>query len=516
MSETINGYTLLEPLQNKNAGFSRWTFAQKEDEVFFIKEFMDPIYPTDSNLSETIKKQRISGCQKYESHKKKLYHAVNRASDGNLIEIVEFFRMGSHYYTVTPKVKTAPISMERLKNGPLPDRLLLCLTAAHALMKLHEEHIVHADIKEANVLLTLSPMGKPVAKIIDFDCAFFESEAPESEDDLGGDQVFLSPEACLFLIGEEDSSKLTCKMDVFAMGLLFHKYLTGELPGYDSSEYDYAHESVLDGQELTISPKLPEAVRDMLRQMLVADPEERVSMKDVFHVLHEMVYPKPVRKDEPKKNVLSSADIAKLPMRERLIICQKIAKTLAALHHSARVFGAVSDKMIPVTEGKDRTLEVSIEPCSYSFFVSERPENVYNNVEWWSPELYRFKSKNGDFRNLSYKMDVFCTSLLFHKYLTGKMPMIQHETCRVVGVAVDNGYPIQIDRSIPEELNALLRLMLSKQPDMRPSMDEVDAAISVVLFKMDNSSGDMPGRVMSDNGGKLVMGGDFFKKAGDI
>ena len=37
MEDVINGYALEAPFQNKNAGFSRWTFAKKGDERFFIK-----------------------------------------------------------------------------------------------------------------------------------------------------------------------------------------------------------------------------------------------------------------------------------------------------------------------------------------------------------------------------------------------------------------------------------------------------------------------------------------------
>ena len=39
MSEMINQYELLEPFQNKNAGFSRWTYAKKNNKDYLLNRF---------------------------------------------------------------------------------------------------------------------------------------------------------------------------------------------------------------------------------------------------------------------------------------------------------------------------------------------------------------------------------------------------------------------------------------------------------------------------------------------
>ncbi len=132
------------------------------------------------------------------------------------------------------------------------------------------------------MIVHMSKGGKPVAKIIDFDACLYEYDLPEHEEDLEGDQVYLSPEACLFLCGEE--ARLSCKMDVFAMGLLFHQYLTGKLPWFDTDVYDYAHEAVLDDFVLKAdagaiqSPRL----REIIESMLLRDPERRASATEVY------------------------------------------------------------------------------------------------------------------------------------------------------------------------------------------------------------------------------------------
>lgn len=284
MGEVINDYELITPLQNQDAGFSRWTYAVRKGEIYFLKEFMDPVYPTENSLAENLRQRRIKDCEEYEKEKAAVYDSVDKASDGNLVRIFEFFRYDSHYYISTLKIDALPITFEEISAQPLEVRLLLCKTIAHSVMQLHAAHIVHADIKEKNILIQQSGTGQLIGKIIDFDCSFLEDKPPKDEDELGGDQVYLAPESCQFICG--DAIKLTGKIDVFALGLLFHQYLTGELPGFDHAEYDYAHEAVLDEQELTVSGELPDKIGSLIHKMLICDPQERCSAADVFWELN--------------------------------------------------------------------------------------------------------------------------------------------------------------------------------------------------------------------------------------
>lgn len=287
MEERINEYMLLAPFQNENAGFSRWTYAKRNGRDYFLKEFLNPIYPDQDSLSEKLRQNLIYTCQKFEEKKCNLYKAIDDASDGNLVRIFEFFRYDSHYYIAMPRVKSEKISFKDIARLPFEDRILLCRTAAQSIMKMHDAHIVHSDIKENNVMIHKTRTGKFTAKIIDFDCSFFESDPPKNEDDLGGDQIYLSPEACMFFCGNE--VKLCCKMDIFALGLLFHQYLTGELPYFDTSEYDYAHEAVLDDSMIVVSNALQEPLRSMIANMLAKDPDDRIDIYTVFNTLGQYI-----------------------------------------------------------------------------------------------------------------------------------------------------------------------------------------------------------------------------------
>lgn len=280
MSVQMNGYVLDAPFSNKDAGFSRWTTAVKNGKRYFIKEFLNPVYPVIQNISEDIRREKINDCSIFELDKRRLYSRINDASDGNIVRINEFFRYDAHYYIVTDYIDALHLPASDMVNIPFIDRLLLCRQLAHSGMLLHKYRIAHADIKETNILIKRSATGKPVGKIIDLECCFSEENPPRYEYELSGDQVYLSPESCRFMFGE--SVRLTCKIDVFAFGLLFHQYLTGSLPDFDRTRYNYPHESILDGKPLILSKNLYGDIRTILAGMLIGDPDRRMSMETVF------------------------------------------------------------------------------------------------------------------------------------------------------------------------------------------------------------------------------------------
>lgn len=285
---SINNYFFEKPLTSDNSGFSKWGIGIRAGKPYFVKEFLSPTYPINDTVYTAKKKQdKIRLCNQYVDKKKKLYTALREAYDGNLVIVEQFFRVGAKYYISTRAITDPPLSIADIAQRPFIERLQLCCSIAHAMGKVHEKNIIHADLKPDNILVLPTRLKGLNANIIDFDCSFFESESPKIGEELNGDMVYLSPEGFLHIA--EIESNLSTKLDVFALGLLFCQYLTGDLPSFDKNKYRYAYEAVLSDEELGLEKIENQSCRTLIEKMLNKSPENRPNMQHVFTLLNSLL-----------------------------------------------------------------------------------------------------------------------------------------------------------------------------------------------------------------------------------
>jgi len=120
--------------------------------------------------------------------------------------------------------------LERL--GPMPptEVVLFLRQASRALDKAHALGIVHRDLKPENLFLTTREDGTPCIKILDFGIAKITGEASRelvraaatTTGQIFGTPLFMSPEQA-----KGESSKICAQTDVWALGLIAHRLLTG-------------------------------------------------------------------------------------------------------------------------------------------------------------------------------------------------------------------------------------------------------------------------------------------------
>ena len=289
----LGSFELITPLTNQDSGFSVWGFARRSGMDYFVKQHLKPIYPAgDTVLSQERIQRKIVQCKKFEQEKTKLYQALNEHSDGNAVRIQEFFRVGSHYYLATNKINGIHLEIEEIANMQWEKKRFLCATISHAVASFHEGGVVHADLKHTNIMFVNGRTGNLIAKVIDFDSSFLETAPPNPGEEIVGDQVYFSPEACRSIWGE--AMPLTCKMDIFSLGILFHQYLIGTLPSY-SDKFYYPGEAVANGEILQVSEYISEPYRALVQNMLEADPEKRPSADQVFCVFSKTESGAPVQ-----------------------------------------------------------------------------------------------------------------------------------------------------------------------------------------------------------------------------
>lgn len=299
--QVINGYRILQDFSTARGGLSKWTFAEKAGKEYFIKEFLSPTYPVDGAPgSAKTRSERQRQCEVFESHHKHLKNALAGKSSegGNLIVTRDFFRWGTKYYKVTEKIDVASFRVTDVAGLPREKQVLVLRTVAHSLQILHNAGIVHGDLKPDNILIKTTVTGDYTTKLIDFDNSYFSGRAPEIADEVVGDAVYYSPELGLFI--SEDSSvgpsDLECKSDIFALGLIFHQYLTGSLPKFDQKKRRYPYVAVLNGDRLVMKSHLPIRLKNLIEAMLRRKPTDRPDVSEVF-------------KELKRPDLLSDADV---------------------------------------------------------------------------------------------------------------------------------------------------------------------------------------------------------------
>ena len=276
----INGYQITSDFTSENAGLSRWAFCEKNGREFFIKEFQSPVYPEESSdLSPRIIERKRSICENFYRTKSELYGLLKKCRTGNVVLIQDFFRSGPRYYAVTERIHSKTINTSIVANLGVEQKMTLMKSILYSMAILHKEGIVHADIKPDNLLLKETVDGFFAAKIIDFDAAFLINHQPK---DIQGDFLYFAPETFLKMRGEE--RRLTGKIDVFALGILFYQYWVGAYPNF-SGHYQYAFEAVLNNEEIPQKEQIPDIVFELICQMLSKEPEQRPTASEVLSVM---------------------------------------------------------------------------------------------------------------------------------------------------------------------------------------------------------------------------------------
>ena len=192
--------------------------------------------------------------------------AIAKLNHPNIVSIYDILRVGNFYYLVMEYVNG--VSVEKLVSHREPISLRLAVyIARHVLQALgfaHRNHVVHQDIKPANIMMT----EEKVVKLMDFGIASMKDELPDhSVDVVMGTPKYISPEQLQGIPADERS-------DIYSFGITFYEMVTGALP--------YPEEGILRHHLVTpaIPPRvhvrdLPEELETILLRCLAKKREDR-------------------------------------------------------------------------------------------------------------------------------------------------------------------------------------------------------------------------------------------------
>lgn len=291
----VNGFLLDGDWKVSNVGFTaKATYGGKR---YFLKKYgcvKMPRHDASTNAKTYARLERVFN--EFKSNRIAINEALSDIAvvGGNIILPTKWFIDDICYVEATEFVPNL-IEDEEILALPMDQLLFVMLTAAGSLKNIHSKNIIHSDLKRTNILAAKNSSGRIVAKIIDFDKSYFVGHP--MEDELGGDQAYMSPELswCLMTdLAEESLACLSTKSDIFSLGVVFYNYLTkGEFPetielprSLASKSVVYCGEALALGAKLRIGKKIKEPyLQNLLANMLQKDPDKRPTAQQVLDTL---------------------------------------------------------------------------------------------------------------------------------------------------------------------------------------------------------------------------------------
>lgn len=287
--DVIGGYRITSEPTNANGGKCVWAFAEKNGGHYFVKRFLEPKRPRDDDTRDTPSLRiRRQLAREFEERHRTITKRLrpDARGGGNLVLATDFFHEGSTYYKVTERIDTS--SLEKPQSLEPRQKMVLLKTLGMSLKQLHDIDVVHGDLKPLNVLVQKRDGAAfHTAKLIDFDDSYVAGDPPGPEE-IAGDSLYGAPEWRRYLQndGSVSGKQLTCAVDVFALGLMTHLYLTGELPHHDK-RYGSPADAVNAGEQLDLDTRLSDTMLGLVRSMTGRAPAGRPRMATFLKTLSD-------------------------------------------------------------------------------------------------------------------------------------------------------------------------------------------------------------------------------------
>jgi serine/threonine protein kinase len=205
--------------------------------------------------------------------------AIARLAHPNLITLHEVGRSEHGPFLVFELLRGKTLDL-RIEEGPLPvqEALHIATEVARGLAHAHAEGVIHRDLKPANVFIT----NKGKVKILDFGMAHAFGRRRLS----GGTPAYMAPEQW-----EDDPEDE--RTDVFALGVMLYRMLTGEYPFPEGEGKWSAEPATVRKLDVPGAPELSGLIEKMLDRTPKQRPRDGAAVLAALTPIEERLRARP-------------------------------------------------------------------------------------------------------------------------------------------------------------------------------------------------------------------------------
>lgn len=186
----------------------------------------------------------------------------------NILRMYGYFYDSKRIYLILEFSPGGELYKQLTKKGRFSERLSAKFISdlALALNYCHSKHVIHRDIKPENLLVGVNDD----IKIADFG---WSVHAPTSRrNTLCGTLDYLAPE---MVEGREHDKQI----DVWSLGVLLYEFLVGS-PPFEAENHSATYRRI-SRIDLRFPRHVPTDAQDLIRRLLVKDPNKRMSLEDI-------------------------------------------------------------------------------------------------------------------------------------------------------------------------------------------------------------------------------------------